>query len=439
MREYKSFYKTVSGNEGEKCHYPTRLDTYGCGCAHNCKYCYARSLLEFRGFWNPQDPSVADIGKIEKTISTLPKGSVLRLGGMTDCFQPCERVYRNTYNTIRLLNKYGIHYLIVTKSDMVAEDEYISLMDKDLAHIQITVTSTDDSVAAAYENAVPPSKRIKAIEKLEENGFDVQLRLSPFIPEFIDFDIINNIRCKKVIVEFLRANTFIKKTFREINYKKYTHRENGYYHLELSTKIGLLKKITGFEQISVCEDCTDAYEYWKEHINYNKNDCCNLRFSSEAKKALPYKYIGNAGLMKLSKTAFLCSSYAPRGALEASSKWAMEQCRIKKCVISGFQSEAERKVLDVLLSNNGCAVMLLANTIFDKCPPKYQKAVREGRMLIVSFFDDSQHHITKSSAETRNKQVLEYADDAVIGYVKKGGMVDMLIKSFSKPSAILFG
>lgn len=33
--EFKSFYKTVGGNEGDKCNYPTRLDTYGKGCLHD--------------------------------------------------------------------------------------------------------------------------------------------------------------------------------------------------------------------------------------------------------------------------------------------------------------------------------------------------------------------------------------------------------------------
>lgn len=33
---FKSFYKRVGGNEGSKCHYPARLDTYGCGCQHDC-------------------------------------------------------------------------------------------------------------------------------------------------------------------------------------------------------------------------------------------------------------------------------------------------------------------------------------------------------------------------------------------------------------------
>lgn len=29
-KEFKSFFKTVGGNEGDKCKYPTRLDPYGC-------------------------------------------------------------------------------------------------------------------------------------------------------------------------------------------------------------------------------------------------------------------------------------------------------------------------------------------------------------------------------------------------------------------------
>lgn len=30
-KELKHFYRTVAANEGGKCHYPTRLDTYRCG------------------------------------------------------------------------------------------------------------------------------------------------------------------------------------------------------------------------------------------------------------------------------------------------------------------------------------------------------------------------------------------------------------------------
>ena len=105
MTEYKSFYKEVRGNEGNRCYYNVRLDTYGCGCQHDCSYCYAKSLLDFRGLWNVDDPRVADIKKIENKIKKLPKGSIVRLGGMTDCFQPVEEKKKITYETTKLLNK----------------------------------------------------------------------------------------------------------------------------------------------------------------------------------------------------------------------------------------------------------------------------------------------------------------------------------------------
>jgi organic radical activating enzyme len=57
MTEYKSFFKTVGGNEGSKCKYSTRLDVYGRGCQHDCDYCYAKSLLSFRGLWDAEHPA----------------------------------------------------------------------------------------------------------------------------------------------------------------------------------------------------------------------------------------------------------------------------------------------------------------------------------------------------------------------------------------------
>ncbi len=277
MKEFKSFFKTVGGNEGGKCGYPTRLDTYGCGCAHDCKYCYAKSLLNFRGLWNAEDPAVADIKKIRRKVRQIAGCQTpIRLGGMTDCFQPAELKYRVTYETIKALNENRVPYLIVTKSPLVASDEYMAILDKELAHIQITVTTTDDELSRTYEKAPLPSERIKAIEKLQENGFDVTLRLSPFIPEYIDYDRLNAVRCEKILIEFLRVNSWIQKWF-DIDYSDWTVKQSGYRHLPLEKKKELLKNITGFDQITVCEDESEAYEYWKANVNHNPDDCCNLR------------------------------------------------------------------------------------------------------------------------------------------------------------------
>ena len=281
MTEFKSFFKSVGGNEGGKCQYNTRLDVYGKGCSHDCSYCYAKSLLDFRKMWNPEDPAVADIKKIEKQIEKIAAGKcgeikAVRLGGMTDCFQPIETKHRNAFNTIRLLNKHRVPYLIVTKSDLVATDEYIGILNKDLAHVQITVTTTDDAVCATYEKAVPPSRRIAAIEKLQAAGFDVALRLSPFIPEYVDFDKLNAVKCDKIVVEFLRVNSWIKKWF-DIDYSPYTLKHGGYLHRTLEDKKNLIKNITGFKEVTVCEDEDEAYDYWKNNFNPNPEDCCNLR------------------------------------------------------------------------------------------------------------------------------------------------------------------
>jgi DNA repair photolyase len=283
--EFKSFFKNVGGNEGSKCNYSARLDTYGCGCSHDCKYCYAKSLLDFRKFWNPRDPKVADIGKIEKQIKKIADGKcgeirAIRLGGMTDCFQPIEEKHHVTYETLKLLKKYKVHYLIVTKSDLVASDEYMKVLDKELAHIQITVTTTDDDLSMTYEKAVPPSRRIAAIEKLQAAGFDVALRLSPFIPEFVDMGILNQVKCDKIQVEFLRVNSWIKKWF-DIDYTPYTVKQSSYLHRTLEDKREHMKWIWGFKEVSVCEDESEAYEFWKKNVNHNPDDCCNLRINKE--------------------------------------------------------------------------------------------------------------------------------------------------------------
>lgn len=245
---------------------------------HDCSYCYAKSLLEFRNLWDNEHPAVANIKEIAKVVNTIPAGTIIRLGGMTDCFQPLEQTERVTYETIKLLNARRIQYLIVTKSDLVASEEYMAILDKELAHIQITVTCVDDEFYKEknYEKAVVPSRRIKAILKLQEAGFDVAIRLSPLIEEYMDFDRLNSFGINKAIVEFLRVNHWIKQWFTGIDYRKWRVHESGYNHLPLREKIRIIEKVK-IPVVSVCEDCETHWNYWTYGFNPNPEDCCNLR------------------------------------------------------------------------------------------------------------------------------------------------------------------
>ena len=173
--EFKSFFKSVQGNEGDKCRYNTRLDTYGCGCQHNCGLLLRPLSASFPRFLEPDQPKAADIRRIARKVNQLSPGTIIRLGGMTDCFQPCEQEQRVTYHTILEMNRRRVGYLIVTKSALIAEPEYLEILDRSLAHIQITVTCLDDKKTLTYEKASPPSQRVLAIQKLQESGFDVSM------------------------------------------------------------------------------------------------------------------------------------------------------------------------------------------------------------------------------------------------------------------------
>lgn len=92
----------------------------------------------------------------------------------------------------------------------------------------------------------------------------------------LNIDVINAVKCDKILVEFLRVNTWIKQWF-DIDFSEYTLKQSNYAHLPLEAKQRYLSLITGFEQVSVCEDVSEHYDYWQQHINSNPDDCCNLR------------------------------------------------------------------------------------------------------------------------------------------------------------------
>jgi len=275
VKEFHSQLKTVGGGEGDRCVYPTRLDMYGCGCQHDCNYCYARSLLDFRGLWDADNPRCTDKRTAIRIMDKLRPGQIVRLGGMTDPFQPIEERYRLTEWAIGELNKRRIGYLIVTKSALVAKCRNLH---PQLAHIQMSYTHTEGMAPDTMERASPPADRLKAIEELHARGYDTQIRLSPYIPQFIDLDRIISSPVDKVLVEFLRINAHISKAMPYLDTSAWTLNIGGYRHLPLGDKKLLIAPIIkAGKQVTVCEDVPEHYAYWRDHVNHNPADCCDLK------------------------------------------------------------------------------------------------------------------------------------------------------------------
>lgn len=70
--------------------------------------------------------------------------------------------------------------------------------------------------------------------------------------------------------------------------------------------------------------------------------------------------LGNMELLKLPKTAFLCSRKIPASAVLKCYDWAIEQRENGNCIISGFHSKIEKDVFHYLLSGTQPVIMALA-------------------------------------------------------------------------------
>jgi len=195
---FKTTFRLVNHYEScSKCHYAFELDTYGRGCTHNCTYCYSLEMLTGYGYWNRPHPMPVDIGEIRKIFATvfetdrrnkwrsvMEKRVPLRLGSMSDCFMKMDRKYRVTHEVLKLLRHYRYPYIIFTRSDLVADDEYLDVMDRDLASVQFSISGGNESLTKKLEPGAPSvADRLTALRKLASAKFWTTVRINPlFLP-----------------------------------------------------------------------------------------------------------------------------------------------------------------------------------------------------------------------------------------------------------------
>ena len=148
--------------------------------------------------------------------------------------------------------------------------------------------------------------------------------------------------------------------------------------------------------------------------------------------------LGNTTLLSLSKTAFLCSRKIPASIVLKCYDWAIEQREKGICVISGFHSQIEKDVLHYLLKGQQPIILALARGLKEKLEPKFKKPLEQGRLLIISPFDKNTKRVTEQTAETRNKMMINIADNIVAGYVSEGGKLEKLLAEIEKPVMKIF-
>ncbi len=190
------------------------------GCAHDCVYCYASFMNRFShhdqpwGQWvdakvNIAEILVRDLRQLSRQRSPGTPGKIeVIVSSVTDAYQPAEREYGLTRMCLEVvaatLGEGGqlrlgfqgtgqtpaaapcISLSILTKSDLILRDIDV-LQAVPGIEIGMTVTSADDEVSRRYEpGASPATRRLAALRRLSDAGFDTWAFVSPVLPYHSD-------------------------------------------------------------------------------------------------------------------------------------------------------------------------------------------------------------------------------------------------------------
>lgn len=139
---------------------------------------------------------------------------------------------------------------------------------------------------------------------------------------------------------------------------------------------------------------------------------------------------GNNKLLKLHKTAFLCSRQVSPSIILKCYDWAIEQRNAGKCVISGFHSQIEKDVFTYLLKGKQPLIIALARGIKQRIEDELKKPLENNRLLIITPFKNNIKRASEETCRIRNKMMMELADEIVIGYARPGGMLEKLVEEY---------
>lgn len=166
------------------------------GCAHACRYCYARAF-----YLQAERGSAADFDRVIYVKSNAP--AVLRqelarpswrrelvvLGAATDPYQPAEARFGITRGILEALCGARSPVSIVTKGPLILRDLPLLLEIQKVAglEVNITVPTLDKNVWRTLEpGAPPPAARMVAVRRLNEAGIPTGIFMAPILPGITD-------------------------------------------------------------------------------------------------------------------------------------------------------------------------------------------------------------------------------------------------------------
>jgi predicted Rossmann fold nucleotide-binding protein DprA/Smf involved in DNA uptake len=135
--------------------------------------------------------------------------------------------------------------------------------------------------------------------------------------------------------------------------------------------------------------------------------------------------LGDPALLGRRKLGMFCSVRCPGSVIVGSYDLAQRLRMRDMAVMGGFHSPMEREWLSVLLRGPAPVILCPARRITgSRLPLEYRRPLDEGRLLILSCFDEGERRATAELAVDRNRFVAALADDIFVGHAEPGGKTE---------------
>jgi len=170
------------------CDLPIHMDTY-VGCSHGCTYCFTG------GFAGKTYTGIKDLGIKPKNETNALRAFIkgkrtketnwcdwpipLHWGGMSDPFQPCEAIYKQSLECLKVFAETNYPFVVSTKGALIATEPYISLLAKCNCVVQLSMAC--EGYDKIEPGAPPFEERLRILKKVSKVVPRTVCRIQPYL------------------------------------------------------------------------------------------------------------------------------------------------------------------------------------------------------------------------------------------------------------------
>jgi predicted Rossmann fold nucleotide-binding protein DprA/Smf involved in DNA uptake len=138
--------------------------------------------------------------------------------------------------------------------------------------------------------------------------------------------------------------------------------------------------------------------------------------------------LGDFALLDSRLLALFCSARCPGSLIVQAADLAHALRDRGAAVIGGFHTPVEAACLEILLAGAGPLIVCPARGMYRSIPVRFRKPLADGRLLLLSPFDEAERRVTAELAAYRNRFVAALAERVLFVHAARGGRTEALAR-----------